>query len=316
MTSGSNQLQQFSFNNVPKSNLPVTPFTPELFPNPLQLDSQPSSILGNEPYYYDTCFRRAPPYISPPASILSCSNSTPNMAGYFENWEMELLSELIKSNAIMKEPINVTPSSGSSDFSLQDIVEFTNLAFRRTIQMSKMISLFKQLNENDQMTLVKGGASEILILRGAMVYDPTKGSWKHYAYQGATDIMIKIDVLKKSTEQSYYLKHKMFLESFNERWRKSEEVMLLLNVIILFNPSRLNIQNVSGISAANFVYKHILKKYIVYQCSNEEEAQKEFDNLMNKLNELEELNKGLISIYSLLTINDLDPLLIELFDLK
>uniref|UniRef100_A0A0K0ELB2 Nuclear hormone receptor HR96 n=1 Tax=Strongyloides stercoralis TaxID=6248 RepID=A0A0K0ELB2_STRER len=305
----SKQLQQFSFNNI--SNI-----SQEFFPNTLNIDTQMSTILGNESKNNDGYFKKTSLYITPPPSIVGCTNSTPNMSGYFENWEMELLSELIKSNSIMKEPVNVSQSSNSSDFTLQDIVEFTNLAFRRTIQMSKMLSLFKQLSQNDQMALVKGGASEILILRGAMVYDPGQGGWKHYASKDATDIMIKIDVLKNSSEQSYYLKHKQFLDTFNERWRKSEEVMLLLNALVLFNSTRINIQNINGVNAANFVYKHILKKYVSYQCFNDEEGQKEFDHLMNKLNELEELNKGLVSIYSLLTINEIDPLLIELFDLK
>ncbi|CEF60680.1 Nuclear hormone receptor HR96 [Strongyloides ratti] len=306
----SKQLKQFSLNSIPS-------ISQDFFPCTLNIDTQVSNIIENEySKKNDDCFKKTSLYITPPPSNIECSNSIQNMSGYFENWEMELLLELIKSNSIMKEPVNVSQPSNSNDFSLQDIVEFTNLAFRRTIQMSKMLSLFKQLDQNDQMALVKGGASEILILRGAMVYDVSRGGWKHYASKDATDLMIKIDVLKNSPEQSYYLKHKQFLETFNERWRKSEEVMLLLNVLILFNSARLNVQNINGVIAANFVYKHILKKYILYQCYNEEEGQREFDHLMNKLIELEELNKGLVSIYSLLTINEMDPLLIELFDLK
>uniref|UniRef100_A0A0N4Z368 Nuclear receptor domain-containing protein n=1 Tax=Parastrongyloides trichosuri TaxID=131310 RepID=A0A0N4Z368_PARTI len=315
----SNQLPKIPFSEMVSRNMNNSIISTQNNGNMLFLQTPPSSVagnIGNEHLLLENCHINLPSFMSSPPSVISCHNSTPNMASFFDTWEMDILSELIKSNSIMKEPVDAGIISPTTEFSLQDIVEFTNLALRRTIQMSKKLGLFNNLCQTDQMALVKGGASEILILRGAMVYDIKTGRWKHYAYQGAADIMIKIDILKSSPEQSHYLKHKNFLDTFSERWRLNEEVMLLLNVIILFNSTRPNLTNINDVNAANAIYKQILKKYLIYQCCNDEEAQREYECLLIKLKELEELNKGLISIYSLLTLNDLDPLLIELFDLK
>lgn len=44
--------------------------------------------------------------------------------------------------------------------------------------MSKKINAFKNMCQDDQIALLKGGCTEMMILRSAMTYDPDRDSWK------------------------------------------------------------------------------------------------------------------------------------------
>lgn len=44
--------------------------------------------------------------------------------------------------------------------------------------MAKKINAFKNMCQEDQVALLKGGCTEMMILRSAMNYDVTKQTWK------------------------------------------------------------------------------------------------------------------------------------------
>lgn len=48
--------------------------------------------------------------------------------------------------------------------------------------MAKKINAFKNMCQEDQVALLKGGCTEMMILRSAMSYDPTKQTWKVFTY--------------------------------------------------------------------------------------------------------------------------------------
>lgn len=58
------------------------------------------------------------------------------------------------------------------------MVNLTAVAIRRLIKMAKKIDAFKNMCQDDQVALLKGGCTEMMILRSAMSYDPTKQTWK------------------------------------------------------------------------------------------------------------------------------------------
>lgn len=49
--------------------------------------------------------------------------------------------------------------------------------------------------------------------------------------------------------------------SFDEKWRKNENVMLILNAITLFTPMRTNIYDASAISNYQQEYYNVLRRY-------------------------------------------------------
>lgn len=65
-----------------------------------------------------------------------------------------------------------------ADPALVDVINLTAVAIRRLIKMAKKINAFKNMCQEDQVALLKGGCTEMMILRSAMNFDPTKQSWK------------------------------------------------------------------------------------------------------------------------------------------
>lgn len=63
------------------------------------------------------------------------------------------------------------------DASLINVINLTDIAIRRLIKMSKKIGAFKNMCQEDQIALLKGGCTEMMILRSAVSYDPERDSW-------------------------------------------------------------------------------------------------------------------------------------------
>ncbi|VDP44798.1 unnamed protein product [Soboliphyme baturini] len=119
--------------------------------------------------------------------------------------ERQKLEELIIANEVMAEPVqNFGAKLRMDNPSLMDVINLTDVAFRRIIRMSKRISGFKCLPQEDQIALLKGGCTELMILRGVMSYDAEKESW-----HGPMSQYIKIDVLKDFSS-SIYEEHKKY----------------------------------------------------------------------------------------------------------
>lgn len=232
-----------------------------------------------------------------------------------DDQERFLLQELIIANSVLKQPLDLELNQRTAgDYTLMDVVRMTDLALRRIINMTKQLSYFRELPQDDQIALLKGSCSELLILRGVMVFDPTKDVWNHQAEQGMSAMEIRLDVLKRTKESHHYEEHKRFLTTFSEKWRRNENVMLILNAITLFCPDRPNVRSADAVERSQRRYYGLLKRYLDCLC-NPTEAQQAYDMLLRKLIDLHQLNQGLLQIYHELNVNEMDPLLLELFDL-
>jgi nuclear receptor subfamily 1 group I len=61
--------------------------------------------------------------------------------------------------------------------SFGDLVNIAELSVRRVIDMAKKIKSFKALSQLDQISLLKGGSIELLILRSVITFDKEKQQW-------------------------------------------------------------------------------------------------------------------------------------------
>lgn len=233
-----------------------------------------------------------------------------------DDHERFFLQELIMANNILKQPLELSLNQkAAGDLTLMEVVRITDLALRRIICMAKELSNFRSLGQHDQIALLKGSCSELLILRGVMAFDSSKDVWNHHVIQGANEMEIKLDVLKRSKESlQHYEEHKRFLTTFSEKWRRNENVMLLLNAITLFCPDRPNVNDVGAVTRSQQYYYGLLKKYLALCCAPTE-ADQAYDMLLRKLIDLHQLNQSMMRIYYGLNINEVDPLSLELFDL-
>ncbi|XP_046750514.1 nuclear hormone receptor HR96 isoform X2 [Diprion similis] len=128
--------------------------------------------------------------------------------------ERAKLNELIVANKALLAPLDdditnlvgedcrFKGNAGQSDPMLLDVINLTAIAIRRLIKMSKKINAFKNMCQEDQLALLKGGCTEMMILRSAINYDPDKDMWKIPHSQERMS-KIKVDVLKEAKGNLY-----------------------------------------------------------------------------------------------------------------
>ena len=69
-------------------------------------------------------------------------------------------------------------SMSSEPHNLISVINLTDLAIKRIIRMAKKITPFTTMCQADQIALLKGGCTELMILRSVINYDPDKNSWR------------------------------------------------------------------------------------------------------------------------------------------
>ena len=123
---------------------------------------------------------------------------------------------------------------------LLQVINLTAVAIRRLIKMSKNISSFKRMCQEDQIALLKGGCTEMMILRSVMQYDSDKAFWKIPSMSTTTNL--RADILKLCPKgTSIYDEHEKFIKTFDLKLRTDERIILILCAITLFSPDRVNI---------------------------------------------------------------------------
>lgn len=121
---------------------------------------------------------------------------------------------------------------------LLKVINLTAVAIRRLIKMSKRISGFKKMCQEDQIALLKGGCTEMMILRSVMQYDSDKAFWKIPSMNTAN---LRADILKLCPKGNVYEEHENFIKTFDLKLRCDDRIILILCAITLFCPDRANV---------------------------------------------------------------------------
>ncbi|KAG7162620.1 Nuclear hormone receptor HR96-like 2, partial [Homarus americanus] len=191
-----------------------------------------------------------------------------------------------------------------SNPSLINIINLTEIAIRRLIKMSKRVSAFKSLCQEDQIALLKGGCTELMILRSVCAYDPDKDSWKN----------IKLKVLKaapgnvsRNTNALYW--------PLTQSGVMDHNIIFLLSAITLFNPERPNIIHSDAIKHEQCSYLYLLKRYLECKYGGCE-GRTVYHRLLERITHLHILSENHIRVFLEVNPQEVEPLLIEIFDLK
>ncbi|CAG0888779.1 unnamed protein product [Cyprideis torosa] len=226
------------------------------------------------------------------------------------------LIELVTANEAMSTPIDGDGfphgSGPPADPTLNHVINLTDIAIRRIIKMYKRINAFRNLCQRDQVSLLKGGCTQLMLLRAVMSFDPDNNSWR-IPYSKLVNLL-PVDVLK-SAGDNLYEEHQRFLQSFTPEWRSDENIMLILGAIVLFTPSRPNVTHPEIIKWEQDSYYYLLRRYlesILPDC----EAKVQYLQLIHRIQELHYLNEKHVRVYLEANPKEVEPLLIEIFDLK
>lgn len=178
----------------------------------------------------------------------------------------------------------------------------------------------------------------MMMLRSVINYDSEASSWKIPHREEAMS-SLKADILKLA-RGSVYEEHQRFILTFEPKWRQDENIILIMCAIILFTHDRpktihsdvIKLEqvrereeiwwnrrsegyNLSFILFSQNSYYYLLRRYLesVYSGC---EAKSTFMRLIKKVHELRKFNEAVISVYLDVNPAEVEPLLIEIFDLK
>ncbi|XP_066141552.1 nuclear hormone receptor HR96 isoform X2 [Euwallacea fornicatus] len=167
--------------------------------------------------------------------------------------ERAKLNELILANKALLTPVEEDLSLIGNDFkdvvknqmpdcpqqhtdpALLDLINLTAVGIRRLIKMAKKITAFRNMCQEDQVALLKGGCTEIMMIISARRYDPKKNIWKIPSIQ--ENLNVNVNVLKLAKGNAYQELEKFNL-TFDPKWRNDENIILILCAIVLFTPDR------------------------------------------------------------------------------
>lgn len=239
--------------------------------------------------------------------------------------EMQKLNELKLANKALYYPVDedlsslimddsrIKPEEGQQDPQLLKVINLTAVAIKRLIKMSKKIAAFRNMCQEDQVALLKGGCTEMMIMRSVLSYDGDGDTWKIPHSRGDMS-SIKADVLKLA-KGNVYEEHERFIRTFDHKWRMDENIILILCAIVLFTPTRARVIHCDVIKLEQNSYYYLLRRYLesVYPGC---EAKSTFIKLIQKISDVERLNQVIIGVYLNVNPSQVEPLLREIFDLK
>ncbi|KAF8386828.1 nhr-48 [Pristionchus pacificus] len=183
-------------------------------------------------------------------------------------------------------------------------------AVKRMITMAKKFPALKALHETDQLKLIKSCYLDVMIIRGAMAYDPKENAWK--GPSASHDYKIKMDAMNDESTDNMFQQSIRLYTMFKEEYRSDDAVMLLLNMIVLFDPNVDGLSNTASVRAEQNKYKLCLKRYMFTKLDNNQmKAQFEYKALLDRLATVRKMNSGARGIMEE-HADSMDPLLKEL----
>ncbi|XP_013110462.2 nuclear hormone receptor HR96 [Stomoxys calcitrans] len=232
--------------------------------------------------------------------------------------ELKLASEALylpvdEDLSVLMSDDRIKPGDTHQDPKLLQVINLTAVAIKRLIKMAKKIAAFRDMCQEDQVALLKGGCTEMMIMRSVMTYDDDRNTWRiPHTKEDMSNIRAEVLKLAKG---NVYEEHLKFISTFDEKWRMDENIILIMCAIVLFSPSRPRIIHSDVIRLEQNSYYYLLRRYLgsVYPGC---EAKSAFIKLIQKISDVERLNQFIIGVYLNVNPSQVEPLLREIFDLK
>jgi hypothetical protein len=198
--------------------------------------------------------------------------------------------------------------------SMADLANIAEVSVRRVIAMSKKIDSFKSLPQPDQISLLKGGSIELLILRSVITFDRDK---QHFLDPG--DIPDKsamnLNQLEKAEGSGLFKDHMKFVKNLALDLRADETMLILLLVISLFSPDRPNVLNKSLVSQEQDRYSQLLQRYLDSRYPYPI-GRAMYPRLLMKLTDIRNLNEEHSQVLLKVNPEGIQPLMQEVLDLR
>ena len=175
---------------------------------------------------------------------------------------IELLDELTRSYTSSLEITVERDMPRDNCHNFADLVNIAEVSVRRVIAMAKQVRSFKALPQGDQISLLKGGSIELLILRSVITFDKEKQHFLDPMDQESVHAM-NVDQLRAAHKgDGLFEDHMKFVKSLAVDLKADQNTLILLLMISLFSPDRPSLVNKELVSDEQEKYSELLQRYL------------------------------------------------------
>ncbi len=200
-----------------------------------------------------------------------------------------------------------TNAEAESDRLFQHMTEMTILRVQLIVEFSKHLPGFQTLCREDQVSLLKGCSSEVMMLRGARRYDPQRDSIIYATnYPFSKDNYVKAGLANEALFRFCRNMCKMKVDNAE---------YALITAIVIFS-DRHNVREPKRVEKIQEIYVEALQSYVMAKRKSSHMVA--FAKLLSVLTELRSLgNSNAKTCFELRMINrKLPPFLAEIWDIK
>ncbi len=226
----------------------------------------------------------------------------------------ELIEELRGAyQASLEINVDREPSRDHAN-NMADLVNIAEVSVRRVIDMAKKVKAFKSLPQADQISLLKGGSIELLILRSVITFDKEK---QHFLdpLDSEDQSAMNLDQLRKAEGTGLFDDHMKFVKSLAVDLQADQISLILLLVISLFSPDRPNLFHKQLVSEEQEKYSMLLKKFLESKLPYPT-ARAIYPRLLMKLTDIRNLNEEHSQVLLKVNPEGIQPLMQEVLDLR
>lgn len=209
------------------------------------------------------------------------------------------LGELIQDRNFAEESYN----NGN------DLINNSTVAVSRLIKFIKRLEDFQKLSQEDQISALKGCVLSSIILRSSCFYNIERCSWM----TGSGEISTSI--LKSTGYSELHEVHTKFCKTLKQLIRDDMTLFSLIQVICIFNPECKELHEKCVMSNIQDKYIILLKHYLEWEFSYIN-ARDIFANLLNIIADMKRVSDAHNSIILQANPADIEPLMLEVLDLK
>jgi len=267
--------------------------------SPVGKDASPASIVKREP--------------SPKTHVIAADVHKEDLSGLSEK-SLTYVENMMKAFSIsfdsgldsLQQPQIPHPTNN---------VDFLNMAessVRRLVKMAKYLVPFKELTQDDQISLLKGAVLEVLILRSIKMFDSEAMMWK--MQRGGNQQTVSAAALQctNTASAAFFTQYQHFAARLNTSIKCDNLILMLLIVMAVVSPDRPSITDKELVGKIQETYANILQEYIQLKYPEEPGM---FAKVLQQLAEIRELDESHMRLMMQVKVDDLQPLIKEIFDL-
>lgn len=200
----------------------------------------------------------------------------------------------------------VTPASSTQFLNMADT------SVKRLVKMAKHIHAFMKIEQQDQITLLKGAIVEVLILRSAKIFDTQSQGWN--VEKNGVKHTVSADALRsnRSGAISFFEQYQQFSMALLRTTHSDNIVIMLLIVLAVLSPDRVNLHARDIITTSQEEYAFVLNEYVTSRYPQDETM---FARVLQKLTDIREMNETHAQMLMHMKVDELEPLIVEIFDM-